>query len=64
MEGEERKRTFRMPVTEGRLSHVSQLDVTLRARVHELVAVRGVELCRGNDFCQLLHVDGFDVDDI
>jgi hypothetical protein len=60
----EKRHTFRMPVTEGGLSHVGQFNVALRARVHELVAMRGVELCRGNDFCQLLHVDGFDVDDI
>ena len=53
-----------MSITKRRITHVGELDVALRARVHEKVAVDGVELRRGDDLSQLLHVHGFDVDDV
>ena len=53
-----------MSITKRRITHVGELDVALRARVHEKVAVDGVELRRGDDFSQFLHVHGFDVDDV
>ena len=53
-----------MPIAEGGVPHVRQLDVALGARVHEEVAVLRVELCGGDDFGKLLHIDGLDVDDV
>lgn len=58
------ERTLCVPITERRVTHVAQLDVTLRARVHEKVAMNGVELGRGDDFGQFLHIHGLDVDDV
>jgi len=53
-----------MAITKRRVTHVSEFDVALRARVHEKVTVGGMELGGGDNFSQLLHVHGFDVDDI
>ena len=53
-----------MPVAERRVAHVRELDVALRARVHEDIALRGVELGRGDDLRKLFHVRGFDVHDV
>lgn len=56
--------TFRMPVAERRLTHVRQLDVRLRARIHKLIAMCWMELGGSDNFCQLLHVHRFDIHDI
>lgn len=53
-----------MSVAKCRVPHIRKLDVALRARVHELIALCRMELCGSNDFRQLLHVDGLDIDDI
>lgn len=53
-----------MLITERGVSHVSKLDVAFRAAVHEEVAMYWVELRRSDDFCQLFHVCGLDVDDV
>ena len=53
-----------MPVAKRRVSHVSKLDVALRAAVHEQVALCGVELGRGDDLRELLHIRGLDIDDV
>ena len=53
-----------MAITKRCITHVGELDVALRARVHEKVTVGRVELGGGDDFSQLLHVHRFDVDDI
>ena len=53
-----------MSITERRITHVGELDVALRARVHEKVTVDRVELGGSDDFRQLLHVYRFDVDDV
>ena len=53
-----------MLITQRALPHVRQLDGAFRAGVHEPVAADWVELCRGYDFSQLLHVRGFDIHDV
>lgn len=53
-----------MLVAQRLLTHVGELDRSLRTRVAEEVAGNGVELGGGDDFCQLLHVDGLDVEDV
>ena len=53
-----------MAITKRRVTHVGELDVALRARVHEKVAVGRMKLGGGDDFSQLLHVHRFDIDDI
>ena len=53
-----------MAITKRCVTHVGELDIALRARVHEKVTVGGMELGGGYDFSQLLHVHRFDVDDI
>ena len=53
-----------MVVTQCPGPHICELNGTLRARVHEVVAVYWVELGSGDDLCQLFHVDGFDIDDV
>ena len=53
-----------MSITQRRVPHVGKFDIALRARVHEKVAMDGVELGGSDDFGQLLHVHGFDVDDV
>jgi hypothetical protein len=57
-------RTFRMLVTERRVTHVGQFDVAFRAGVHKQVAVRWVELGCSYDFGELLHVDWLDVHNV
>lgn len=39
-----------MPITQRCVSHVGKFDVALRARVHEKVAMDGMELGGGDDF--------------
>ena len=56
--------TLCVAITERCVTHVGQFNVTLRARVHEQVAMGGMELGRSDDFSQLLHVYRFDVHDI
>ena len=51
-------------VAQCRLTHVSELDGTLRARVHELIAMIGVEFGGSDDFCQFFHVHWFDIDNV
>lgn len=53
-----------MSVAQCRVSHVSKLDVALRTAVHEEIAMRRVELRRGDDLRQLLHVDRLDINDV
>lgn len=56
--------TLRVLVAQSRFSHVRELDGSLGARIHEEVAVDGVELGGRDDFGELLHVDGLDVDNV
>ena len=56
--------TLCVPITKRCVTHVGELDVALRARVHEKVTVDGVELGGSDDFSQLLHVHRFDVDNV
>lgn len=56
--------TLGMLVTERILSHVRQLYRAFRARVHKPIAALWVEFSCGDHLCQLLHVRGFDVDNI
>lgn len=53
-----------MPITQRCVTHISELDVTLRARVHEEVAMDRMELGGSDDFGQFFHIHRFDVDDI
>ena len=53
-----------MPIAKRRVTHVGELDVALRTRVHKKVTVDGVELGGGDDFSKFLHVYRFDVDDV
>lgn len=53
-----------MLVAQRTLAHIRELDGALRARVHEPVAAEGVELGGSDDLSQLLHVGGFDVDNV
>ena len=56
--------TLRVPIAQCGLAHVRHLDVALRARVHEDVALRWMELRSSDDFRQFLHVHRLDVDDV
>ena len=53
-----------MHIAQRRFPHICQLDRTLGARVHKIVAIYRVELGTSDDFGELLHVDGFDVDNV
>ena len=53
-----------MSVAQSRFTHVGQLDVAFGARVHEEIAVYGMELCCGDDLGQFLHVDRLYIDDV
>lgn len=53
-----------MPIAQRRVAHVCELDIALRARVHEHVALRRVELGCRDDLCELLHIHRLDVNDI
>lgn len=53
-----------MLVTQRPLTHIRELDSPLRAGIHEPVAARWMELGCRNHFGKLLHVRGFDVDNI
>ena len=53
-----------MSVAERRVAHVRELDVALRARVHEHIALRGVELGRGDDLRELFHVHRLDINNV
>lgn len=53
-----------MLVAESTLAHISQLNRALRARIHEPVAALWMELCRGDNLRQLLHVRWLDVDNV
>jgi hypothetical protein len=57
-------RTLSVLVAQRLLSHVGQLDRSLRARVAEKVAGDGVEFGGGDDLGELLHVDGLDIEDV
>ena len=43
------------------LPHICKLDRAFARSVHEPVAAGGMELCSGDDLCQLLHVRRLDV---
>src|SRR6218665_2446700 len=60
----ERALTFGMLVAEGLRPHVAQSDCSLAAAVDEQMAFRRMELGRRYHFRQLLHVGGFDVDNV
>lgn len=53
-----------MLVAQSLFSHIRQFDCALRARVAKQVARYRVELGSRDDFCQLLHVDGFDIENV
>jgi hypothetical protein len=53
-----------MTITQGRFTHVRKLDVRLRARVDERVAVLRVKLGRSDDFGQFFHVHRLNVDNV
>lgn len=53
-----------MPIAQRSVTHVRELDIALRARVHENIALRRMKLRSSDNFCQLLHVDWLDVDDV
>lgn len=53
-----------MLIAQSTLSHVRQLDSAFRACIHEPVTADGVEFGSGDDFCELLHVGWFDVDNV
>ena len=57
----EREHTFCMLVAERTLSHVSQLDGSLGAGIHEPVTAHGVEFSCCDDLGELLHVGRLDV---
>lgn len=57
-------RTLGMLIAEGTFSHVGKFDGALGACVHEPIAAHWVELCGGDNLCELLHVGGLDVDDV
>jgi hypothetical protein len=62
--GGKQKLTLGVRVAQSPLAHVSQLDGSLAAGIHEPIAAHGVELCGGDDFGQLLHVGRLDVDNV
>lgn len=51
-------------VTQRPLAHVGKLDCAFRAGVHKPIAAGRVELRSRNHFRQLLHVCGFDIDNV
>ena len=53
-----------MPITESRVTHVSQLDCPFRAGIHEVVAIEWMKFSGCDDLGKLLHVDGLDVNDV
>jgi hypothetical protein len=56
--------TLSMLVAECALSHVGQLNCSLRAGIHEPITAERVEFSGCYDLGQLLHVGGLDVDNI
>lgn len=57
-------RTLCMPITQCLVSHISELDRPLGARVHKRITVDRVELGGSNDLSQLFHIDWLDVNNI
>ena len=53
-----------MPIAQSRVPHVRQFNCTLRTRIHEVVAMEGMKLRGRDDFCELFHVDRFDVNNV
>ncbi len=53
-----------MLITQGALPHICELDGSLGTRIHEPVATQGVKFGRRDHLGQLLHVGGFDINDI
>lgn len=45
-------------------AHISKLDGTLRACIHEPIATLWVELGSSNDLCQFLHVGRLDINNV
>lgn len=56
--------TLGMRITKSPLTHISQLDGSLAAGIHEPIAAERVELCGGNDLGQLFHVCRLDVNNV
>jgi hypothetical protein len=53
-----------MAVTKRRVPHIRELDITLRAGVHEDVALRRVKLGSRNDFGKFFHVSWLNIHNI
>lgn len=53
-----------MLVAQCALSHVGKLDRPFRAGVHEPIATGRVEFSGRDDFCELFHVRGLDINDV
>ena len=56
--------TLRMPIAQGRIPHVSELDCAFRARIAEEIARRWMEFSGSDNFGELLHIKWFDVKDV
>lgn len=53
-----------MLVAQGTFSHISKLNSTLGAGIHEHVAAHGMEFGSSNDFSELFHVGWLDIDNV
>ena len=58
------KHTFGVLITQSRFAHISELDSTLAATIHELIAMRRVKFGSCDDFCKFFHVDWLDIDNV
>lgn len=56
--------TLGVCVAKSSLTHVSQLDGSLAAGIHEPIAAEWVEFCSSNDLGQLLHVGRLDINNV
>lgn len=61
---QQKRHTFRVLIAQCPLAHIGQLDGSLGASIHEPIAAGRMELGRGDNFGELLHVGRFDVDDV
>ena len=57
-------RTFRMPITQRRVPHIRELDITFRAGIHENVALCRMKLSSRDNLCEFFHVCWFDVHNV
>lgn len=56
--------TLSMLVAESALSHICELDSAFRTCIHEPIAALGVKFGSCDDFGQLFHIRGLDVDNV